>query len=101
MPKGMRRGSALYRTIRTDRTYPSVAVESNGNYRLANIERAILESLKYSSKVGPTLAIQSAITAIKEGKTSFRKLVATAKELGFSQVIRKHSDIILAAEESS
>lgn len=89
-----------YRLIRANQVKPKIGVLPNKNYQMATVERAILESLKYSTKVGVSLAVEATMRAIREKKTNFRKLAEMAKSLGLTKVLEKYSDAILATEET-
>ena len=82
-----------YRIIHTKQD-PKVGVEDHGLYRIVTIERAIIESFRYSTKMGYQTALTAARTALQEGKTSEKKLHETAKQLGLWQVMVKNWEAI-------
>ena len=82
-----------YRLIHTKHD-PKIGVEDHGSYRIVTIERAIVEAFRYSTKMGYQTALTAARTALKEGKTSEKKLHETAKQLGLWSVMVKNWEAI-------
>lgn len=82
-----------YRIIHTKHD-PRVGIEDHGLYRIVTIERAIIEAFRYSTKLGYQTALTAARTALKEGKTSEKKLHETAKQLGLWNVMVKNWEVI-------
>lgn len=93
VPYDQKTKHSLYRLIRT-RTKPKVGVEDHGRFRIANLERTIIEGLRYASKIGARTAIRAARTAIADGRTSEMKLARQATELGLRAVIERYWDAI-------
>ncbi len=84
----------LYRCLRTQ-TNPSIAIEDHSYFRITNVERTLVESLRYSSKIGARIAIKAVRTAINEGKTTETKIARIATELRMRRVIEKYWDAIV------
>ena len=84
-----------YRTLRT-KTSPLHGIDNIHHYRMTNIERTILEALKFATKLGPRVAITAARTALKEGKTTEKKLGEMAKQLKLRSVFEKYWEAIVA-----
>ncbi|MEI8027488.1 MAG: type IV toxin-antitoxin system AbiEi family antitoxin domain-containing protein [Pseudomonadota bacterium] len=82
-----------YRVIHTKHD-PKIGVDDHGFYRMVSIERAIIEAFRYSTKMGYQTALTAARTALKEGKTSERRLQETAKLMGLWQVMVKNWEAI-------
>lgn len=101
VPKSKQLRSTYYRIIRTENVKSKVGVVQESDFRMASLERALIESLKYSTKVGPNLAIEATVRAIRDRRTTFKKLVETAKALGMTKTLEKYSDVILAAQETA
>ena len=85
--------STLYRCVRT-RTDPKVGIEDHGLFRITNLERTIIEGLRFASKIGTRLAIKAARTAISDGRTNEMKLAKEATALDLRNVIEKYWDVI-------
>jgi predicted transcriptional regulator of viral defense system len=83
----------LYRLIRTKLDSNIGVLDANG-YRIASIERAILEALKFSTKIGEGIALRAARTAIAKKMTTLAKIGRTAKELGLQKVLTKYFEAI-------
>lgn len=84
-----------YRTLRT-KTPQSQGVDTLRHYRITNIERTIIEALKFATKIGPRVAINAARVALKEGRTTERKLGEMAKKLKQRSVFEKYWEAIVA-----
>lgn len=95
VPSNQKTTASLYRCIRT-KTNPNVGVEEHKGFRISNLERTILEALRYSSKIGATTAIKAARTAIADGRTSEVRLGRLANNLGLRAVFTKYWDAIIA-----
>lgn len=62
---------------------------------MTNIERTIIEALRYSSKLGPRLAINAARKALQDNLTTERKLGEMATKLKLRPVIEKFWEAIV------
>ncbi|MBI4041387.1 MAG: type IV toxin-antitoxin system AbiEi family antitoxin domain-containing protein [Deltaproteobacteria bacterium] len=91
---GQKSKNKLYRCLRTQ-TNPKIAIEDHGCFRITNVERTIVESLRYSSKIGSRIAIKAARTAISEGRTTEIKIGRVATQLGMRRVIEQFWDAIV------
>ncbi len=86
--------NSFYRTLRT-KTSTQQGVDIFKFYRMTNIERTILEALKFSSKMGPRIAIKAARTALQKNLTTEKKLGEMAKKLKLQPVLEKHWEAIV------
>lgn len=93
VPRNKKTISSLFRCMRTG-TNPKVGIDDHGTFRISNLERTIVEGLRYASKIGATTAIMAARTAIAEGRTTEVKLGKEATALGLRSVIHKYWDVI-------
>ncbi len=84
----------FYRTLRT-KTSPTEGINKLEFYRMTNIERTIIEALRYSSKLGPRLAINAARKALQDNLTTERKLGEMATKLKLRPVIEKFWEAIV------
>lgn len=85
--------SKLYRTVRV-RSDLTVGIEHNKYFAITNIERTIVESFKYSTKVGLDVAVRAARLALKRKRTTGAKLLKQAKELKMEKFILRHWEAI-------
>ena len=83
-----------YKLIRTKTRLDKQVVDEKG-YRIVTVERAVLEALKFMTKIGERTAIKAAREALATRKTMETKLAKAAKELGLESVLAKHLEIIL------
>lgn len=87
--------NTFYRTLRT-KTSPKEGINHFEFYRMTNIERTIIEALRFSTKIGERTAINAARTALKEGLTTERKLGEMAKKLKLRSFFEKYWEAIVA-----
>jgi predicted transcriptional regulator of viral defense system len=86
--------NSLYRVIRTKLSFKH-GIDSLKFYRMTNVERTILEALKYSEKIGPRIAIGAARSALQRGLTTEKKLGEMAKNLKLHFVLKKYWEAIV------
>ncbi len=95
VPHNSRSKHKLYRILRT-KNDPGVGVEDHGVYRIANIERSLVEALQYATKVGLQTAISASRHALLGGLTTESKVAKLAKLLGVESSFAKHWEAIVA-----
>ena len=83
-----------YKLIRTKTRIDKEIIDEKG-YRIVTVERAVLEALKFITKIGGRTAIKAARDSLAQRRTTEAKLARAAKELGFEQVLAKHLEVIL------
>ncbi|MCB0307753.1 MAG: AbiEi antitoxin N-terminal domain-containing protein [Bdellovibrionales bacterium] len=84
----------FYRTLRT-KTSPKYGIDVFKFYRMTNIERTLLEALKFAPKIGPRIAISAARMALQKGLTTEKKLGEMAKKLKLKSVLEKYWEAIV------
>ena len=83
-------GSKLIRTkTRLDR---QIIVEQG--YRIVSVERAVLEGLKFITKIGERTAIKAGREALTQGTVTEASLAGCAKELRLETLLAKHLQVI-------
>ncbi|MCB0368336.1 MAG: type IV toxin-antitoxin system AbiEi family antitoxin domain-containing protein [Bdellovibrionales bacterium] len=87
--------SSQYRTLRT-KTSLKLGIDTFKLYRIVTMERAIIEALKFSTKIGQRTAINAARTALREGKTTEKKLGEMANKLKLRSFFEKYWESIVA-----
>lgn len=85
---------AGYKLIRTKTRLDKQIIYEKG-YRIVTVERAILEALKFITKIGVRTAIKAAREALATRRTTEAKLVKAAKELDLESVLAKHLEVIV------
>lgn len=83
-----------YKLIRTKVSLDKGIITEHG-YRIVSIERAILEGLKFITKIGERIAIKAARDALAKNQTTELKLGKAARELGLESVLTKYLDVIV------
>ena len=85
----------VYRCLRTT-TQLRDGVDDFNNYRMTNIERTLLEALKFASKIGPRVAINAVRKALKESLTTEAKLGNMASKLKMRNILEKYWESIVS-----
>jgi len=86
----------LYRLIRTKES-KAVGIETHDWYKIASIERAILDAFYFEKKIGGIgTALSSVRVALTKRLTTYERLFALAKELGWQKRMLKHWEAISA-----
>jgi predicted transcriptional regulator of viral defense system len=93
VPPNMITIEPLYRLIRT-KTPLTIGIEEKDGYRITNLERTLIEALRYRSKWGLSTALAAIRHSLISGDTSIEKLGDMAKELGFRNLFLKYFEII-------
>lgn len=83
-----------YKLIRTKVSLDKGIVTENG-YRIVSLERAILEALKFITKIGERTAVKAARDALAKRLTTELKLGRAAKELGLESVLSRYLEVIV------
>lgn len=83
-----------YKLIRTKVSLNKGIITENG-YRIVSLERAILEGLKFVTKIGERTAVKAARDALAKRQTTELKLGKAAKELGLESVLTKYLEVIV------
>ncbi len=83
-----------YKLIRTKTSLDKQVLDEK-SYRIVTVERAILEALKFITKIGERTAIKAAREALAMRKTTESKLVKAAKDLDLESVLAKHLEVIV------
>lgn len=78
-----------YRLLHTKHDPRSGVVEAGG-FRIATVERSIVEAFAYATKIGLSIAITAGRTALREEKATEKSLWDTAEVLGRVAVLRDH-----------
>lgn len=93
VPQSNRAKFPQYRIIHTKHS-PTIGITDHGTYRMVTVERAIAETFHYATKMGLSTAVTAARTALRERKTSEKRLFETAKVLGLKSVLIRHWEAI-------
>lgn len=94
VPPGKRTRVQGYKLIRTKTRLDREIVDEKG-YRIVSVERAVLEGLKFITKIGERTAIKAAREALASRQTTVMTLGKAAKELGLESVLVKYLEVIV------
>ncbi|MFH1728754.1 MAG: hypothetical protein ABIA04_10095 [Pseudomonadota bacterium] len=100
VPHNIKTTDSKYRLIRAKKI-SMIGVENKKYYKITNIERTLVESLRYSSKIGIRTSISAILKAINEKKTNLSKIMKMAKALGYENVIKKYWETIIGSIETN
>lgn len=78
-----------YRVLNTKHD-PRIGVVDHGSFRIASVERSIVEAFAYQTKIGLAIAIGAGRTALRERKTTEKSLWEMGEVLGRVDVMRNH-----------
>lgn len=84
-----------YRLMRTKAPI-NVGVTDADGYKIATVERALIEGLRFASKIGERTAIGAARKALAQKLTTEAKLGRAAKELGLLSSVQRFFEAIVA-----
>lgn len=91
----LKSANPLYRCLRSIHN-PNIGIEKHEFYQMANIERSVIEAISYGTKIGLQTAISAARRALREDKTSQKKLYEMAKKLDALPVLERYWDSIIS-----
>ena len=95
VPPTVRTVDKKYRLLRTSKDL-KVGVKDAGSFRIVSIERALVDGLIFSSKIGERLAITAMLRAIKSKKVKIEKVFEIAKKLDAMPILNKYWQLVLA-----
>jgi predicted transcriptional regulator of viral defense system len=84
----------FYRSIRT-KTSPKEGINEFEFYRMTNIERTLIEALRFGTKIGLRVAINAVRKALQRKLTTEKKLGEMATKLKLRSVLEKHWEAIV------
>lgn len=93
VPPAKRTRMSGYKLLRTKTSLDKEIVDEKG-YRIVSVERAVLEGLKFITKIGERTAIKAAREALANRQTSEIRLAKAARELGLESVLAKYLEVI-------
>ncbi|NUM34028.1 MAG: type IV toxin-antitoxin system AbiEi family antitoxin domain-containing protein [Candidatus Brocadiae bacterium] len=99
VPQTKQTSDTRYRLLRVKKI-SSIGIEEHNFFRISNIERTLVESLAYSSKMGIRTVIFAIRRAIIGEKTTLEKLMDMAKKLGLENILKKYWETLIASLET-
>ncbi len=95
VPPETRSTEKKYRLLRTKKNLEAGIIK-NKDYQIVSIERALVDGLVYSSKIGERIAKAAILRAIKNKLTTQSKIIEMAKKLDALTLVNKEWQSILA-----
>jgi predicted transcriptional regulator of viral defense system len=86
-----------YKTIKTT-TPLDVGIVNADGFRIVSLERALIEGLKYHTKIGESTGIKAILEALKNNQTTEGAIFKMAKKLDLLSYINKKWEMITAYE---
>ena len=83
-----------YKCLRTQ-TSLRIGIDKKEYFRITNVERTLLEAMKFATKIGQRTAISATREALKEGLTTEKKLVQMASRLKMKNALKKYWEAIV------
>jgi len=87
----------FYRCIRTRSPF-NIGIDDHGTYKIASLERSIVEAFRYQTKLGLRTAVQAAKRALKDGLTSEARIFKVAREMKYESHLHKYWEAVVAPE---
>ena len=84
-----------YKCLRTH-TSLRIGIDKKAYFRISNVERTLLEAMKFATKIGQRTAISSVRKALKERLTTEKKLAQMSSCLKMKNVLQKYWEAIVA-----
>ena len=84
-----------YKLIRS-KVSLSKCVVNRGKYKIVSLERALIEGLKLSTKIGERTAVSAIRKALKDKSTTMSKINKAAKELHMTSILDKYFEVLAA-----
>jgi predicted transcriptional regulator of viral defense system len=99
VPPTTYRPNRHYRLVRTKMDL-TVGIERHADYRITSLERTIVDTFVFSSKLGEKLAYRAAMRAIREKRTTPDKLFKMAHRLGVTERLAAHAQALFGGLEA-
>ena len=64
-------------------------------FKITNVERTLLEAMKFATKIGQRTAISATRKALREGLTTEKKLVQMSSRLKMKNTLEKYWEAII------
>lgn len=83
-----------YKCLRTNSSM-IIGINQKKYFRISTIERSLIESMKFSSKIGLEIVINAIQKSLTEGLTNAPKLLKVAKDLKMKKVLENRWEAIM------
>lgn len=84
-----------YKCLRTHYSL-KIGIDKKKYFRITNIERTLIESMKFSKKIGQRTVISAVRKALKERMTTEKKIGIISSQLKMKKFLEKYWEAILA-----
>ena len=83
-----------YKCLRTQ-TSLRIGIDRKKYFKITNVERTLLEAMKFATKIGQRTAIFSSRKALREGLTTEKKLAQMSSRLKMKNILKKYWEAII------
>ena len=87
-------GKQKYKCLRTQ-TSLKIGIDKKQHFRMTNVDRTLLESMKFATKIGKRIVISATKKALQEGLTTEKKLFQMASRLKMKNILKKYWEVIV------
>ncbi len=94
VPQAKKNERKKYKCLRTSTPFTK-GIEDRGCFKITNIERTLIESLKFATKLGLRIAINATRRALKDDLTTETKLGKMATALNLKKTFDKYWEAII------
>ncbi len=70
-------------------------IDKREYFKITNVDRTLLETMKFATKIGQRIAMSSARKALREGLTTEKKLAQMSRRLKMKNVLDKYWEAII------
>jgi len=84
-----------YKTVKTN-TSLKIGIDSVEGFKIVNLERALVEALKYQTKIGEGIVFRAITDALKNEQTTEDRLYKMAKKLKLTSYLEKKWELLTA-----
>ena len=88
-----------YKLIRTRKNY-EWGIARKEYFKICDINRAVVDAFRYSSKIGSRTAFTAAVRSISENKTTVSEILKMSKMLECEKMMKTHIDTVIGMLEA-
>lgn len=97
-PLGKRSHDPKFTIIQT-KSNLKMGVKIHQHYKIASLERALVDAFRFASKIGALTAVKATRQAIQEKKTTLQKILRMAQELDAKKHVMRYWEAIAPEHE--
>lgn len=98
VPPGKRTKDPRLLLIRTKENL-KIGVDDRPGFRIATLERALVDAFRYATKMGPQIAVRATRQALRDRRTSLTKVLKLAHEMHLEKYVLRYWEAIESEHE--